>query len=225
MTSKPVTARVVILENGPYRVTGHVPLAKQTIGTDREGGSETWIEGKAFPTKERYALCRCGQSKTKPFCDDTHTKVGFDGAETADRRRYREQANVTDGPTMQLSDAESLCAFARFCDPNGQVWSQVAQRRTARLRERHSSARWAIARPGAWWRGTKRRGTPSSPDFQCRLASLKTPRNSAVARCGCAVGFPCSAQTALSTKSAIASRFADAANQRTSRFATEHTRR
>ena len=127
MATKTVTARVVISKNGPYLVTGHVPLAEQTIGTDREGGSETWIEGKAFPTKERYALCRCGQSKTKPFCDDTHTKIGFDGTETADRRLYREQVNVTDGPTMQLSDAESLCAFARFCDPNGQVWSQVAQ--------------------------------------------------------------------------------------------------
>ena len=29
------------------------------------------------------------------------------------------------GPALALSDAESLCAFARFCDPHGQVWNQV----------------------------------------------------------------------------------------------------
>ena len=34
---------------------------------------------------------------------------------------------VLDGPVFQLTDAESLCAFGRFCDPNGQVWSQVAR--------------------------------------------------------------------------------------------------
>ena len=31
-----------------------------------------------------------------------------------------------DGPVLQLTDAESLCAFGRFCDPHGQVWNQVA---------------------------------------------------------------------------------------------------
>jgi hypothetical protein len=35
---------------------------------------------------------------------------------------------VLDGPTLQLTDAESLYAFGRFCDPNGSVWSQVVQR-------------------------------------------------------------------------------------------------
>ena len=134
MTSKKTPVRIVVSKNGPYLVAGPVPLSPQTIGTDPNGGSETWIEGNAFPTQDKYALCRCGRSKTKPFCDGTHTKVEFDGAETADRRPYRSQANVVDGPTMQLSDAESLCAFARFCDPNGQVWNQVAQTDDPRTR-------------------------------------------------------------------------------------------
>ena len=76
--SKPITEpQVVVSKNGPYLVTGAIPLSRQTIGTDREGGSEKWIEGETFPAKEAYALCRCGASAHKPFCDGSHFKVGF----------------------------------------------------------------------------------------------------------------------------------------------------
>jgi CDGSH-type Zn-finger protein len=125
MTKVKSDARVVVSRDGPYIVTGNVPLSKQTIGVDSDGGSERWVEGTTFPAQQRYALCRCGQSKKKPFCDGTHAKVGFDGTETASRKPYLEQANVIDGPTLQLTDLESLCAFGRFCDPNGKVWIQV----------------------------------------------------------------------------------------------------
>jgi CDGSH-type Zn-finger protein len=125
MTAPKTGARVVITKDGPYLVSGSVPLAKQTIGVDEEGGSETWTEGSAFPPQEKYALCRCGHSKTKPFCDSTHKTIRFHGAETASRQPYAKQAGVSEGPAMELLDAESLCAFARFCDPNGQVWNQV----------------------------------------------------------------------------------------------------
>jgi 3-phenylpropionate/trans-cinnamate dioxygenase ferredoxin subunit len=39
--------------------------------------------GNAYPAKDRVALCRCGASTTKPFCDGTHSKIGFQAAETA----------------------------------------------------------------------------------------------------------------------------------------------
>jgi len=99
-------ARVVVTKNGPYLVTGSIRLSKQTIVTDAQGGSETWKESDAYPVRESYALCRCGRSKTKPFCDGTHTKIGFDGNETASREPYQAQAKVQDGPDMQLLDAE-----------------------------------------------------------------------------------------------------------------------
>jgi CDGSH-type Zn-finger protein len=127
MSTSSTQVRVVISKDGPYLVSGNVPLSKQTIGVDADGGSEAWFEGKKFPAQGKYALCRCGQSKTKPFCDGTHSKVGFDGEEMASREPYHRQAKVLDGPGMQLLDAEALCAFARFCDPNGQVWNQVDQ--------------------------------------------------------------------------------------------------
>jgi len=125
MATEP-SIRVVVAKNGPYLVYGNVPLVRLTIGADAEGGSEKWIVGATLPTEEEhYALCRCGKSGHKPFCDGTHKKVGFDGTETASREPYREQAKIFDGPAMQLSDAEHLCAAGRFCDPCGQVWNQV----------------------------------------------------------------------------------------------------
>jgi len=87
-----------------------------------------------LPAQESYQLCRCGKSRAKPFCDGTHNKIGFDGTETAPRTTYREQAKVLEGPTLALTDAESLCAGARFCDPNGQVWNQVERTDEAGLR-------------------------------------------------------------------------------------------
>jgi CDGSH-type Zn-finger protein len=118
--------QVTVSENGPYLVVGDIPLAKQTIVADAEGGSEEWQEGPSIEHRATYALCRCGHSQSKPFCDGSHQKVGFDGAETASRAPYLDQAKVMNGPLHALTDAESLCAFARFCDPNGQVWNQVA---------------------------------------------------------------------------------------------------
>jgi CDGSH-type Zn-finger protein len=126
--------KVTVCKNGPYLVSGGVPLAKQTIVADHEGNSLEWREGDALPAQDSYALCRCGHSQTKPFCDGTHKKIGFDGTETASRQPYSEQAQVMDGPAMALTDAEALCGFARFCDPNGQVWNQVARTDEAKMR-------------------------------------------------------------------------------------------
>ena len=134
MTKSKSGASVVILKDGPYRVSGNVPLSRQTIVTDEDGGSEAWKEGGTFPAQESYALCRCGQSKKTPFCDGTHTRVKFDGSETASREPYLKQAKLLDGPVLALTDAESLCAFGRFCDPNGQVWNQVAHSDEPKIR-------------------------------------------------------------------------------------------
>jgi len=117
--------KITISRDGPYLVTGNVSLAILIIGTNKKGESTEWKKGNELPVTAQCALCRCGASKTKPFCDGTHASIGFDGTETASREAVMEQAEVLDGPVMQLADAEELCAFARFCDPNGRVWNQV----------------------------------------------------------------------------------------------------
>ena len=53
-------------ENGPYHVKGGFKLVLSD-GTELEAGEETW-------------LCRCGHSRTKPFCDGSHKRVGFESA-------------------------------------------------------------------------------------------------------------------------------------------------
>jgi CDGSH-type Zn-finger protein len=127
MTKIKSEVKVVVTKDGPYMVSGSVPLAKQTIVSDAAGDSQEWRAGESLPAQASYALCRCGHSKNKPYCDGTHAKVRFDGTETASREPYLQQAQLTEGPTLSLTDAEALCAFARFCDPNGQVWNQVEQ--------------------------------------------------------------------------------------------------
>ena len=59
-------------ENGPYRIRGPITLID--------------ADGNEFDLAEQgdtIALCRCGGSTTKPFCDGTHSKIGFAAAERA----------------------------------------------------------------------------------------------------------------------------------------------
>ena len=119
--------KVKVSKNGPYLVTGGVPLSKQLIGIDTEGYSYEWREEFRYPSQDNYALCRCGQSKNKPFCDGTHIKVNFNGSETASRLPYKNQARKIKGPALELSDAPKLCAAARFCDRAGGVWNLTMQ--------------------------------------------------------------------------------------------------
>jgi CDGSH-type Zn-finger protein len=119
--------KISITENGPYVVEGSVPLARQTIVTDEAGDSVDWLQGDEFEVRVTYNLCRCGQSDTKPFCDGSHARVGFDGTEVASRAKYVEEARVRRGPTLNMTDIPSLCASGRFCDPNGDAWHLVRQ--------------------------------------------------------------------------------------------------
>jgi len=119
----PPDAKIEITKDGPYLVSGGLPLSEQRIVTNAEGESLDYQKGKAYPAKPQYALCRCGQSGDKPFCDGSHKKVKFDGTETASREDYLKQAETTDGPVLSLTDVENLCAFARFCDPKGRIWN------------------------------------------------------------------------------------------------------
>lgn len=127
MKDQPQEPTIVVKENGPYAVSGKVPLALQVITPNAEGFSWDWVEGKSFDAGSTYELCRCGRSKNKPFCDDSHETVRFRGTETASRAPYARQAEEIEGPTLTLRDAENLCAFARFCDPAGKIWSLIEQ--------------------------------------------------------------------------------------------------
>lgn len=117
--------RITVTEHGPYLVSGGVPLFRVEIVTNEAGESVAWREIERIPTAERYALCRCGHSGSKPFCDGSHMDGGFDGTETADRTDYIERSTCIDGPGIKLRDARDLCAEARYCDRFGGLWELV----------------------------------------------------------------------------------------------------
>ncbi|HUR02072.1 MAG TPA: CDGSH iron-sulfur domain-containing protein [Nonomuraea sp.] len=117
--------RIEVTPDGPYVVTGSVPMARQSIGADAGGQSMGWDQGEDYPAAESYELCRCGHSANKPYCDGSHERVRFDGTETASRQPYQGQAQEQAGPELTLTDAPAFCAFARFCDADGQAWKLV----------------------------------------------------------------------------------------------------
>jgi CDGSH-type Zn-finger protein len=63
-----MTVTIKIKDNGPYLIDGDVKL--------------TDMNGNEIPLTKK-ALCRCGGSTTKPFCDGTHSKIGFQAANAA----------------------------------------------------------------------------------------------------------------------------------------------
>ena len=125
--------KIKITKDGPYLVSGKVPLDEQIMVT--EGQNRAYRQGRTFETREQYALCRCGHSKNPPFCDGSHAEEGFRGTETASREPFDERAKVFEGPTLDLYD-DGRCAFARFCHRAGSdVWTLTENSGSERLRE------------------------------------------------------------------------------------------
>jgi len=111
---------IQIVPNGPYRVTGSVPLRKVRIVP--KGNHYEYQTVQTYPLKAQYTLCRCGHSANPPYCDGSHLSIDFEGDETACRLPYAQRARVLHGPDLDLLD-DSRCAYARFCHrEEGNVW-------------------------------------------------------------------------------------------------------
>ncbi len=63
--------KIEIRENGPLRVYGPIDMV------DKDGNAYTIPEG------QWVSMCRCGQSKNKPFCDTAHREIGFEAESKA----------------------------------------------------------------------------------------------------------------------------------------------
>ena len=115
--------RIRITKGGPYLVTGGLPLTKKVIESDDEGYPLRWLTAESYPDRENYSLCRCGQSKNKPYCDGSHNNRLYNDAETADRSPYLEGVKIFDGPELRLTDKRELCVGAGFCTRAGNIWN------------------------------------------------------------------------------------------------------
>jgi CDGSH-type Zn-finger protein len=92
-------AKITCLPSGPYSLTGDAPLRRAS--------------GERLPAPAPAALCRCGGSKKKPFCDGTHRANGFSDRNLADPAKNRRDTYVGKGITIR--DNRALCAHAGYC--------------------------------------------------------------------------------------------------------------
>ena len=141
MASEP---RITIIENGPYKVEGHVPLTQDAIVSTDGHYPMQYRQVCSYATEDRdgYLLCRCGHSKTMPFCDGTHARIGFAAEECASRAPFVERANRYTGPELVLYD-DNRCAYARFCHRmDSEVWSLTEDATDETMRENAIAAAW-----------------------------------------------------------------------------------
>lgn len=166
--------KIIISQNGPYLVSGDLPLGKEMIVHDKEGIPMAWKNGKSFPNKGNCALCRCGASKNKPFCDGTHVKIKFNGTETASNEKFSEQANETIGPELILKDAESFCAAAGFCHRAGGTWDLTEN--SDNLGFKKTAIQEACNCPsGRLVIYDKKTGKPIEPNFKPSISLIEDP--------------------------------------------------
>ncbi len=85
--------------NGPYLVTNAEHLAD-------------WL-GRPLAVLPQLALCRCGGSKTKPFCDGTHADIGF--TDEKDPKRVPDRRDTYVGQQLTILDNRGICQHSGYC--------------------------------------------------------------------------------------------------------------
>lgn len=91
---------IVPTPNGPYRVTNCRAL-------------KGMMDGRVYEAEGTVALCRCGGSNNKPFCDGTHLKSGFTDAKAADR--VPDQRDDYRSAAITIHDNRGICAHSARC--------------------------------------------------------------------------------------------------------------
>jgi CDGSH-type Zn-finger protein len=167
---------ITIVDDGPYIVRGGVPLTTRHPVESTAGEPLAWdpVGGKVEESEPpaRYALCRCGKSGNKPYCDGTHAAEGFpDSALTADQAPRATRARSFEADTIVMTDDESLCEHAGFCGNRvTNVWKMIRRSNDPEVRDRLitmvsncPSGRLAVAEPD---------GNPIEPGFEPSIATV-----------------------------------------------------
>ena len=110
--------QITPIKDGPLRVEGLQHL-------DTEAGS--------VDCEPVIALCRCGQSANKPFCDGAHVKAGFKSDKIGSSSR--DQVNDYEGKKITIHDNRSICMHALYC---WQGWPSVFDVKAVREDENSS---------------------------------------------------------------------------------------
>src|SRR3954454_12993237 len=124
--ASPLSAAITVAANGPYLVAGNVALRRRHDVQSELGEPMTWTTTSTLETRDRYALCRCGNSSNKPFCDGTHARVGFVADDVA-TGTYDDRAEVVGGDVNVRYDRQ-ICVHAGFCGTTvTNVWDEAAK--------------------------------------------------------------------------------------------------
>jgi len=127
--------RITVQPNGPYVVSGGVPINRKSVVHSEEHEPLTWRKHDALEGGPPYRLCRCGQSSQKPFCDNTHARIGFDGTETAPTAPSATRARRFTGAGITMTDDSVFCMHAGFCGNKVEkVWDMVKRTDDTRVR-------------------------------------------------------------------------------------------
>ena len=103
--------------------------------------------GEEIPVKATMALCRCGASKNKPYCDGSHARIGF--SDSKHDGRVEDRRDVYEGKDVTIYDNRGICSHAGFCTSGCPA---VFRSGTEPWRFRQSRARTAAARAaGTHW--------------------------------------------------------------------------
>ena len=100
--------KIAALPNGPYYLFQSME-ATPVAHLQRASGEQC-------ATPRGVALCRCGGSKKKPFCDGTHSSNGFSSANTADGSLNKRKSYV--GKRITIFDNRAICSHAGVCTDN-----------------------------------------------------------------------------------------------------------
>ena len=127
---------ITVRPNGPYLVRGGIPLVRKSQVMSEHGEPLAWQYDGPVDSPEVYRLCRCGQSNTKPFCDGSHTMLGFEGAEAADTGTFDQRKKVFEGVDIEVRDDHSMCMHAGFCGTRlTNVWKMLKESQDPEIRD------------------------------------------------------------------------------------------
>lgn len=171
----PEKFRIVILKAGPYLVYGNPPLKQQFIMLNEDKEAWYFKAGQEYCTRdEPTALCRCGVSENKPYCDGAHVDADWNPRLTAPTAPILDNAETIEGPGLTLTDNEGYCAFARICDAKGRVWNLVEKSDDKEARDLTiwESNHCPAGRLSAWESDMK---TRHEPRFEPSLGLIEDP--------------------------------------------------
>lgn len=127
--------QIKVGESGPYMVSGEIPLTTKTPVVSEHGEPLTWKTSPATETRERFALCRCGASANKPFCDGSHSSTEWESVESSADRSYVERAKSYGGEGIEIFDDRPTCVHAGFCGNKAtNVWKMADKTGDSRVR-------------------------------------------------------------------------------------------